>query len=137
MNNKNKIMAMVPAIVLGLGLAIPALSQETTASSNPPASASMHQAGEDTEGAVANTYHGAVTAVDDTRITTEVKTDLAAAKDLRSGQIHVTTTAGVVTLDGLVHDSTVVARAEAIARDTNGVRGVTNDLRVSSSVPLN
>jgi osmotically-inducible protein OsmY len=59
------------------------------------------------------------------------------ANDLRSGQIHVTTTAGVVTLDGIVHDSEVVARADAIARNADGVRGVTNDLRVSSSVPLN
>jgi hyperosmotically inducible periplasmic protein len=137
MNSKNKILAMVPAMVLGIGLAIPALAQETTASSNVPASTSMHQAGEDTEAAAKNTYQGTVTAVDDTRITTEVKTDLATAKDLRSGQIHVTTTAGVVTLDGLVNNSTVVARAEAIARDTSGVRGVTNDLRVSPSVPLN
>src|SRR5271166_2017009 len=118
MNHKNKILAMVPAIVLGLGLAIPALAHETAAGSN--ASASMHQAGEDTERAVTNTYHGTVTALDDTRITTEVKTDLAAAKDLRSGQIHVTTTAGVVTLDGLVHNSAVVARAEAIARNASG-----------------
>jgi hyperosmotically inducible periplasmic protein len=137
MNNKNKILAMVPAMVLGIGLAIPALAQETTASSNVPASTSMHQAGEDTEGAAKNTYQGTVTAVDDTRITTEVKTDLATAKDLRSGQIHVTTTAGVVTLDGLVNNPTVVARAEAIARDASGVRGVTNDLRVSPSVPVN
>jgi osmotically-inducible protein OsmY len=137
MNNKNKILAMVPAMVLSIGLAIPALAQETTASSNVPASTSMHQAGEDTEGAAKNTYQGTVTAVDDTRITTEVKTDLATAKDLRSGQIHVTTTAGVVTLDGLVNNPTVVARAEAIARDASGVRGVTNDLRVSPSVPVN
>ena len=137
MNSKNKILAMVPAMVLGIGLALPALAQETNANSSVPASTSMHQAGEDTEGAAKNAYHGTVTALDDTRITTEVKTDLAAAKDLRSGQIHVTTTAGVVTLDGLVHDSAVVARAEAIARNANGVRGVTNDLRVSPSVPLN
>ncbi len=137
MNSKNKVLAMVPAMVLGIGLALPALAQETTANSSVPASTSMHQAGEDAEGAAKNAYHGTVTALDDTRITTEVKTDLAAAKDLRSGQIHVTTTAGVVTLDGLVHNSAVVARAEAIARNANGVRGVTNDLRVSPSVPLN
>ncbi|MGA6971685.1 MAG: BON domain-containing protein [Candidatus Binatus sp.] len=133
---KNKMLAVVPAVILGLGLAMPALAQET-ASSSVPASTSMHQAGQDSEGAVTNTYDGTVTAVDDTRITTEVKTDLATAKDLRSGQIHVTTIAGVVTLDGVVHNSEVVARAEAIARNASGVRGVTNDLRVSSSVPLN
>ena len=137
MSSKKKILAMVPAMVLGLGLAIPALAQETTASSAVPASTSMHQAGEDTEGAAKNAYEGTVTALDDTRITTEVKTALATANDLRSGQIHVTTTAGVVTLDGLVHNSAVVARAEAIARNASGVRGVTNDLRVSPSVPLN
>ncbi len=132
MKRKNKILAMVPAMVLGIGLALPAFAQDTV-----PASTSMHRAGEDTEGAAKNTYDGTVTALDDTRITTEVKTDLATAKDLRSGQIHVTTTAGVVTLDGLVHNSAVVARAEAIARNASGVRGVTNDLRVSPSVPLN
>jgi osmotically-inducible protein OsmY len=132
MNSKNKILTLVPAMVLGIGLATLAFAQDTV-----PASTSMHQAGDDTEGAVKNTYDGSVTAVDDTRITTEVKTDLATAKDLRSGQIHVSTTAGVVTLDGLVHNSDVAARAETIARNASGVRGVTNDLRVSSSVPLN
>ena len=136
MSYKNKILAMVPAMVLGIGLTIPALAQETTANSTVPASTSMHQASDDTEGAATNAYHGMVTALDDTRITTEVKTDLAAAKNLRSGQIHVTTTAGVVTLRGRVHNSAVVARAEAIARNASGVQGVTNDLRISHSVPL-
>jgi hyperosmotically inducible periplasmic protein len=132
MKCKNTILAMVPAMVLGFGLAVPAFAQDTV-----PASTSMDRAGHDTEEAVNNTYAGAATAVDDTRITTEVKTDLAYAKDLRSGQIHVTTIAGVVTLDGLVHNSDVVARAETIARNASGVRSVTNDLRVSPSVPLN
>src|ERR1700719_943768 len=132
MSSNNKILALVQAVVLGIWLALPAFAQETGGTS---ASTSMHQAGEDTEGAAKNVYHGTTTALDDTRITTEVKTDLAAAKDLRSGQIHVTTTAGVVSLRGTVHDSAVASRAEAIARNASGVRGVKNDLRVSSSVP--
>ena len=136
MSSKNKILTMVPAMVLGFGLAIPALAQQTSANAGVPASTSMHQAGEDTESAARNAYHGTVTALDDTRITTEVKANLAAAKDLRSGQIHVTTVAGVVTLEGRAHDSSVVSRAEAIARGADGVRGVTNNLRVDSSVPL-
>ncbi len=135
MSSKNKILAIVPAMVLGIGLAIPAFAQETNTSAGVPASTSMHQAGEDTTGAAKNVYHGTVTALDDTSITTEVKTDLATAKDLRSGQIHVSTTAGIVTLRGLVHDSDVASRAEAIARNASGVRGVSNDLRVSSAVP--
>lgn len=130
--SSNRKMALVQAVVLGMWMALPAFAQDPGGTS---ASSSMHQAGEDTESAAKNAYHGAATAVDDTRITTEVKTNLAAAKDLRSGQIHVTTTAGVVTLSGTVHDSTVASRAEAIAKNADGVRGVKNDLRVSSSVP--
>jgi hyperosmotically inducible periplasmic protein len=132
MSRKTKILALSLAGVLGIWLAPPAFAQDTGGTS---ASSSMHQAGEDTESAAKNAYHGTATALDDTRITTEVKTDLAAAKDLRSGQIHVSTTAGVVTLSGTVHDSAVASRAETIARNGSGVRAVKNHLRVSSSVP--
>src|ERR1700732_4627762 len=124
MSSKNKILTMVPAMVLGIGLALPVLAQETSGSSGTSASTSMHRAGEDTESAAKNAYHGTVTALDDTRITTGVKADLAAAKDLRSGQIHVTTSAGIVTLRGTVHDSAVASRAEAIARNASVVGGV-------------
>lgn len=135
MSGKNKILAMVPAIVLGFGLIIPAIAQETSAGSGVPASTSMHQAGENTESAAQNAYQGAVTAVDDTTITAAVKTNLAAARNMRSGQIHVTTTAGVVTLEGRVHDSNVASRAVAIAKDASGVQHVTNELQVDPSVP--
>ena len=135
MSSKNKILTMVPAIVLGFGLAIPAIAQESGTGSGVPASTSMHQAGEDTESAAQNAYHGAVTAVDDTTITAAVKTNLAAARNMRSGQIHVTTIGGVVTLEGRVHDSNVAARAVAIAKDASGVQNVTNDLQVDPSVP--
>lgn len=135
MSSKQKIFALVVTTVLGIGIALPVLAQDPSSDSGTSASSSMHQAGEDTESAATNAYRGTVTALDDTRITTEVKTNLAAAKDLRSGQIHVTTTAGVVMLQGTVHDSEIVSRAEAIAKAVNGVRGVTNELSVSSSVP--
>ena len=128
MSSKNKVLAIVPALVLGIGLALPAFAQES-------ASSSMDQAGHNTTDAVKNAYQGSVTAVDDTSITTAVKTNLAAAKDLRSGQIHVTTVAGVVTLQGRMHDSEVIARAEAITRDSSGVRMVNNNLQVDSTVP--
>jgi hyperosmotically inducible protein len=131
MSGKIKILAVVQSVVLGTWLAVPVFAQTGGTS----AGDSMHQAGEDTKSAATNAYHGTVTALDDTRITTAVKTELAAAKDLRSGQIHVTTTAGVVTLRGTVHDSAVASRAEAIARNASGVRGVKNHLKVSSSVP--
>jgi hyperosmotically inducible periplasmic protein len=132
MSSKKRVLVVAQAAVLGIWLTLPALAQE---SGGPSASESMSQAGEDTKNAGKNAYQGTATALDDTRITTEVKTDLAAAKDLRSGQIHVTTTAGVVTLEGTVHDSAIASRAEAIARNANGVQDVKNQLQVSSSVP--
>ncbi|HMD05629.1 MAG TPA: BON domain-containing protein [Candidatus Binatus sp.] len=135
MSSKNKILAIAPALVLGIGLALPAFAQEATANSGVPASTSMDQAGHNTTDAVKNAYQGSVTAIDDTTITTAVKTNLAAAKDLRSGQVHVTTVAGVVTLQGWMQNPRVISRAEAIARDTSGVRMVTNELQVDSSVP--
>jgi hyperosmotically inducible periplasmic protein len=131
MIGKSKILAMVPAMVLGIGMAIPALAQDTS-SAPVPAGTSMHQAGEDTTGAVKNAYTGTVTALDDTKITTQVKAAFATGKDIKSGDIHVNTTAGIVTLDGQVQNSDMSARVEAIARNTTGVRGVTNDLRLSS-----
>ncbi len=135
MKSNNKILTIAAATVIGIGMALPVFAQETTGSANPSASTSMSQAGSDTASAAKNAYHGAVTAIDDTTITAAVKTSLAAAKDLRSGQIHVTTVAGVVTLEGVVHDSEIVARVEKIARNASGVQDVKNELTVSSSVP--
>jgi osmotically-inducible protein OsmY len=92
----------------------------------------MHRAGQNTEGAAKNAYVGTVTAADDTEITTKVKAALASGKGIKSNHIHVATTAGMVTLKGRVQNSDMSARVEAIARNTKGVRGVTNDLRIPS-----
>lgn len=136
MKSINKILAMVPAMVLGIGLAIPAFAQNA---SSPPvaASTSMHQASQDTEGAAKNAYTGTVTALSDTTITTKVKTALASGKNIKSNDIHVTTIAGVVTLKGQVQNSHMAARVVAIARNTKGVRSVTDDLRVPSATSQN
>jgi len=133
MNRKAKTIAWLSATLLSSALALPVLAQDADDNPPAPASSSMHQAGQDTVGAAQNAYHGTITALDDTRITSEVKAALANGKDIHSNLIHVTTTAGIVTLDGQVQDADIAERAESIARDTSGVRGVTNDLRVSSS----
>ena len=133
MNSRNKILVMLPALVLGVGLAMPAFAQDTGTSAPVSAGTSMHRAGEATEGAAKNAYTGTVTALDDTTITTKVKAAFASGKGIESNDIHVTTTAGVVTLGGTVQNSGMAARVEAIARNTDGVRGVNNDLRVSSA----
>lgn len=131
MKNNHKMFAVVAALTLGIALAIPALGQDTSPSV--AASSSIRQASEDTRGAVQNAYTGAVTAAEDTAITAEVKSAFATGKDIRSGDIHVTTTAGIVTLEGQVQSSDVAARAAAIASNTEGVRGVTNDLHISAT----
>ena len=137
MKNKNTILAMVPAIALGIGLAIPALAQDASTSPPVPASTSMHQAGKNTESAAKNAYVGTATALEDTKITTKLKTAFASGKDINSNDIHVTTTAGVVTLDGKVQNTDMAARVEAIATKTEGVRGVTNNLQVPSASSQN
>ncbi|MGO9607649.1 MAG: BON domain-containing protein [Candidatus Binataceae bacterium] len=63
-----------------------------------------------------------------------MKAAFASGKDIHSNLIHVSTTAGVVTLHGRVQSSEMSARVESIARNTTGVRGVNNDLRVRSSI---
>ncbi|MBF6570284.1 MAG: BON domain-containing protein [Candidatus Binataceae bacterium] len=97
----------------------------------------MNQAGEDTQRAVQNAYLGTVTALRDTAITAEIKAAFVSEMDIKSFDIHVTTTAGVVTLDGHVPNSDMAARVEAIAKNTEGVRDVANNLRISSSSSQN
>ena len=124
---------IVPAILFGMVLSVPCFAQDA------PASQSMHQAGQEVEqagsdsaAAAKDAYHGTARAIKDTTITAEVKTALARDRNVTSSAIHVTTTAGVVTLGGQVQNSAMAARVVAIARNTSGVRGVTNDLQVSS-----
>ena len=132
MKNKNKSFVVVPALMFGIGLAIPTFAQDASTSAPVPASTSMHQAGENTESAAKNAYVGTATAVEDTKITAKLKTAFASGKDINSNDIHVTTIAGMVTLAGKVQNTDTSARVEAIAKNTEGVRGVTNNLQAPS-----
>jgi hyperosmotically inducible protein len=129
MNGKYGILGLVPAMALSIGLAIPAFAQDNSAPV--PASTSMHRAGEHSEAAVTNAYTGTARAVTDTKITTKVKAAFAAGKGIDSDDIHVTTTAGIVKLSGEVKNSRMAARLVAIAKNTEGVQAVTNDLQVN------
>ena len=70
-------------------------------------------------------------ALDDTAITTKVKTELLAEKDVNGTSISVDTKNGQVTLTGTVPPAQI-ARAEAIARKVDGVREVVNQLKAES-----
>lgn len=68
--------------------------------------------------------------VDDTVITTKVKSLLAADDFLKSFRISVETYKGVVQLSGFVNSQDAVNKAVEIARSVQGVASVKNDLIV-------
>jgi hyperosmotically inducible protein len=71
--------------------------------------------------------------VDDATITASVKTKLAADTDVAAHNIDVDTVEGVVTLTGKVDTWDEAREAESIARSTDGVRQVVNNLTVEKS----
>ncbi len=78
----------------------------------------------------ANTGEKTGTYVDDSWITTKVKSDLLAAKDVSSTHISVNTTKGVVTLTGTAATTQESNKAAEIARSVAGVKAVENDIRI-------
>ena len=68
--------------------------------------------------------------LDDSVITTKVKTAIIAEKGIDSTAVSVETNKGRVLLSGFVKSSNQRNRAEQIARDTHGVRSVSNHLEV-------
>jgi osmotically-inducible protein OsmY len=68
--------------------------------------------------------------VDDSVITTKVKSLLAADDFLKSFQIGVETYKGAVQLSGFVNSQKAVDKAIEIARSVKGVQSVKNDLIV-------
>lgn len=98
---------------------------------------------EDTKDSAAETYDQAKADVregmseagatlDDATITTKVKSSIIAEPGLDAMDINVNTAGGVVTLLGKVESSEQRARAEEIARATEGVKSVDNKLDIQA-----
>jgi osmotically-inducible protein OsmY len=68
--------------------------------------------------------------IDDSVITSKVKTQLAADDFLKSFQISVETYKGVVQLSGFVDSQQAVNKAGEITRNVGGVKSVKNNLIV-------
>jgi osmotically-inducible protein OsmY len=68
--------------------------------------------------------------VDDSVITTKVKSLLAADDFLKSFQIGVETFKGTVQLSGFVNSQKAVEKAVELTRSVNGVKSIKNDLIV-------
>jgi hyperosmotically inducible protein len=70
--------------------------------------------------------------VDDATITAKVKAQLFADPDVSALSVNVTTYKGQVQLSGYVDNPTQRSKAEQIAKTTNGVKSVSNDLIVKA-----
>ncbi len=66
--------------------------------------------------------------IDDSVITTKIKSQLAADSFLKIFQISVETYKGTVQLSGFVNSQRDVNRAEEIARSVGGVKSIRNNL---------
>jgi hypothetical protein len=71
--------------------------------------------------------------VDDTALTTKIKAALLEEKNLKSLDIGVESTNGVVTLSGTVPSSAQIDQAVDVAKHVKGVKDVHNDLHVKST----
>ena len=70
--------------------------------------------------------------MDDTAITTKVKTAFAADPDVSALRVSVKTVNGRVNLTGQVKNQTEKQKAEQVARGVSGVMSVNNELTVSN-----
>ena len=66
-------------------------------------------------------------------MTTKVKAKFAADSEVSATNIHVDTDNGVVKLSGMAKSRDEAAKAESIAKSTEGVTSVENAIRVSSA----
>jgi hyperosmotically inducible periplasmic protein len=68
--------------------------------------------------------------IDDTTITTQVKSRFIENKVVDAGSVQVETLNGTVMLSGFVKSAAEKATAESIARNVNGVKVVKNELSI-------
>lgn len=68
--------------------------------------------------------------MDDSVITTKVKTAIFNEASLKSAEINVETFKGVVQLSGFVNSQSDINKAVEVARSVKGVTSVKNDMRV-------
>lgn len=68
--------------------------------------------------------------IDDTVITTKVKTAIFNESTLKSSEINVETYKGVVQLSGFVNSQDDIDTAVRVARSVKGVKSVSNDMEL-------
>jgi len=68
--------------------------------------------------------------IDDSVVTTKVKTAILNEPSLKVNEINVETFKGMVQLSGFVNTQAAVNKAAEVARSVGGVKSVKNDIRV-------
>lgn len=105
------------AIIAGLALALGAASAQAASDAAAPKAHS----------------DGLGAAVADTAITAKVKAKLMGDEGLKNSRIKVTTTNGVVTLEGTASSSKAKSAAEAATKSVEGVKSVDNNLKTPAT----
>jgi len=125
MNHKRSLSILLVAGLAGAGLALAGCHQKQKTPEQ-----QMQQGAQQMGQGVKNAAGQAGQAVSDSAITTKVKGQLAAKQGLSSFDIHVETTNGVVKLTGTVDSAEQRTMAGNVARGTDGVKGVDNEIKV-------
>lgn len=85
-----------------------------------------------TSGCTALTGESAGQYVDDSTVTARVKANLVGDKVANLTRVDVDTTNQIVSLTGIVESSEQKQRAEQLARQVSGVKGVKNNLQIQT-----
>ncbi len=133
MKTKPIFMTLATAFVLTSTLA--ACNREQSAETEAKYEDTKENAAEKYDAAKADVREGMSetgAAIDDATITTKVKSSIIAEPNLDALDINVNTAGGAVTLLGTVESSEQRVRAEEIARSTEGVKSVDNQLDIQA-----
>jgi hyperosmotically inducible protein len=112
------------------GTTPPAGSTSDNTSTTPSTSSTATSPAVPASGDTSSNGKSAGTVIDDTVVTTKVKTALLADSDIKGLGINVETSKGVVTLNGAVANQTQIDRAVQVASGVQGVSSVTNNLTI-------
>jgi len=129
---KSRLLLML-CLCLAAGLSAcnkPANNNQTSGANQSSGTTQSSTAGESPSAAKPDASGSSVvgTKMDDAAITAKVKAAMLADSDVKGMQINVDTTNGDVKLSGSVDNQTQIDRAVEIARKTEGVANVTNQL---------
>ena len=118
MNTKNRLLVLTITLIGALSIAGCGKSGEKAAPPEAPKPEAKTTVG---------------TEIDDSTITTKVKSALLANEDVKSFDIKVETRKGEVQLSGFVDNQTQMDRAIAVARGVEGVKNVDNKMNLKTT----